>query len=145
MDVRAINAQMVAKLLATEGEPVPEGGYGLRVIETRGRGSGVARHVPLAVVQRRGCWYLVSPDRKRDWVRNLLATPACAVIEETARLERHAEPAGGPEAAAVVAQYLEAMAVPWAIEAFPVAQDATEDEIVPHLLGMAVFVLREPA
>ncbi|QKV73897.1 nitroreductase/quinone reductase family protein [Amycolatopsis sp. Hca4] len=145
MDARAINAQMVAKLLATSGEPVPEGGYALRVIETRGRDSGAARRVPLAVVQREDRWYLVSPDRSRDWVRNLLETPACAVVEESTRLERHAEPADAIRAAAVVAQYLRSMTVPWAIEAFAVAQDATEEQIAPHLPGMAVFELREPA
>jgi deazaflavin-dependent oxidoreductase (nitroreductase family) len=144
VDVRAVNEQMVGRLLSVVGEPVPDGGYGLRVVETRGRGSGQPRRVPLAVVRRAERWYLVSPVRSRDWVRNLLADPACAVLDGAGRTDLRAEPAGG-EAAAVVAQYLRSMTVPWAISAFPVAQDASEDDIAAHLDGMAVFALREPA
>ena len=27
-----------------------------------------------------GGWYLVAPDRRRDWARNLLANPECTVL-----------------------------------------------------------------
>lgn len=141
MDIRAINAEMTSKLLGAPVEPLPEGGYALRVVETRGRASGEARKVPLAVVARNGGRYLVSPVRDRDWVQNLVATPECALLESGARRECRADEIGGTEAAAVVAAYLAAMSVPWAIKAFPVAQDADPAEIQAHLPGMAVFRL----
>ncbi len=141
VDVRAMNAEMTAKLIGIPAEPPPEGGYALRVVETRGRSSGTPRRVPLAVVAKDGGRYLVSPVRDRDWVVNLLATPECALLAAGERAEARAEPAGGDEAARVVATYLAAMSVPWAIKAFPVPQDASHEQILEHLPGMAVFRL----
>ncbi|MET8848990.1 nitroreductase family deazaflavin-dependent oxidoreductase [Amycolatopsis sp. NPDC004625] len=141
MDVRAMNAEMTAKLIDAPAEAPPEGGYALRVVETRGRRTGEPRRVPLAVVARDGGQYLVSPVRDRDWVENLLATPECALLSGGRREDRRAEPTGGEEAAAVVASYLASMSVPWAIRAFPVPQDATPGQILEHLPGMAVFRL----
>ncbi|WP_410586574.1 nitroreductase family deazaflavin-dependent oxidoreductase [Amycolatopsis sp. lyj-23] len=141
MDVRAMNAEMAAKLIEAPAEPPPEGGYALRVVETRGRRSGEPRRVPLAVVARDGGQYLVSPVRDRDWVENLLATPGCALLSGGRREDRRADEIGGEEAAAVVATYLAAMSVPWAIRAFPVPQDAGAGQILEHLPGMAVFRL----
>lgn len=141
VDIRAINAEMTAKLLDAPPEPPPEGGYALRVVETRGRASGAARKVPLAVVARDGGRYLVSPVRDRDWVANLLATPACALLGEGLREDCRADEIGGGEAVAVVATYLAAMSVHWAVKAFPVPQDATPAQIRARLPGMAVFRL----
>ncbi|MET8998228.1 nitroreductase family deazaflavin-dependent oxidoreductase [Amycolatopsis sp. NPDC004169] len=141
MDVRAMNAEMTAKLIDAPAEAPPEGGYALRVVETRGRRTGEPRRVPLAVVARGGRHYLVSPVRDRDWVENLLATPECALLSDGRREDRRADEIGGEEAAAVVAAYLAAMSVPWAIRAFPVPQDATPEQILEHLPGMAVFRL----
>lgn len=136
-----MNAEMTARLIDAPGEAPPEGGYALRVVETRGRRTGEPRRVPLAVVAHDGGHYLVSPVRDRDWVENLLATPECALLSEGRREDRRAGEAGGEEAAAVVATYLAAMSVPWAIRAFPVPQDATPAQILEHLPGMAVFRL----
>ncbi|MGW5724302.1 nitroreductase/quinone reductase family protein [Amycolatopsis sp. NPDC003865] len=135
---------MTARLIDAPGEAPPEGGYALRVVETRGRSSGEPRRVPLAVVAWHGGRYLVSPVRDRDWVANLLETPECALLAAEERQDCRAEIAGGHEAANVVATYLAAMSVPWAVKAFPVPQDATPDRILQHLGGMAVFRL-EPA
>ena len=41
----------------------------------------------------------------------------------------------------MIAAYLAAMSVPWAIRAFPVPKDATPTQILEHLPGMAVFRL----
>lgn len=136
-----MNAEMTAKLIDAPAEAPPEGGYALRVVETRGRRTGEPRRVPLAVVARGGRHYLVSPVRDRDWVENLLATPECALLSDGRREDRRADEIGGEEAAAVVAAYLATMSVPWAIRAFPVPQDATPEQILEHLPGMAVFRL----
>ncbi|WP_326952795.1 nitroreductase/quinone reductase family protein [Amycolatopsis sp. NBC_01286] len=143
MDIRAMNAEMAAKLSDAPAETPPEGGYALRVVETRGRSTGTPRQVPLAVVARSGRHYLVSPVRDRDWVANLVETPECALLSAAGRQECHAEEASGAEAAEVVATYLAAMSVPWAIKAFPVAQDATPAQIREHLPAMAVFRLSD--
>jgi deazaflavin-dependent oxidoreductase (nitroreductase family) len=136
-----MNAEMAAKLVDAPAETPPEGGYALRAVETRGRSTGAPRQVPLAVVARSGRHYLVSPVRDRDWVANLVGTPECALLSAAGRQECHAEEVGGTEAAEVVATYLAAMAAPWAIKAFPVAQDATPAQIREHLPAMAVFRL----
>ncbi|EOD63007.1 hypothetical protein H480_39245 [Amycolatopsis vancoresmycina DSM 44592] len=136
-----MNAEMTAKLIDAPAGAPPEGGYALRVVETRGRRTGAPRRVPLAVVAHEGGQYLVSPVRDRDWVENLVATPECALLSGGRREDRRADPAGGEEAAAVVAAYLAAMSVPWAIRAFPVPQDATPAQILEQLPGMAVFRL----
>jgi deazaflavin-dependent oxidoreductase (nitroreductase family) len=141
VDIRALNAEMTAKLLGTPSEPPPEGGYALRVVETRGRSTGTPRRVPLAVVARDGGRYLVSPVRDRDWVANLLDAPECAVLSAAGREDCRAETVEGGEAAEVVATYLGAMSVPWAVKAFPVPQDASTAQIREHLAGMAVFRL----
>lgn len=139
-----MNAEMTAKLIDAPGEAPPDGGYSLRVVETRGRSTGEPRLVPLAVVARDGGHYLVSPVRDRDWVANLLQTPECALLAAGERQDCRAETVDGDEAATVVATYLAAMSVPWAVKAFPVPQDATKDRILEHLDGMAVFRL-DPA
>jgi hypothetical protein len=136
-----MNAEMAAKLSDAPAETPPEGGYALRVVETRGRSTGAPQPVPLAVVARSGRHYLVSPVRDRDWVANLAGTPECALLSAAGRQECRAEPVGGAEAVGVVATYLAAMAVPWAIKAFPVARDATPAQIREHLPDMAVFRL----
>ncbi|MFI5585382.1 nitroreductase/quinone reductase family protein [Amycolatopsis sp. NPDC051758] len=141
MDIRAMNAEMTAKLIGAPGEPPPEGGYALRVVETRGRSTGEPRLVPLAVVARGGGRYLVSPVRDRDWVANLLDAPECALLAAGERQDCRAESVDGDEAAGVVATYLAAMSVPWAVKAFPVPQDATREQISAHLPEMAVFRL----
>jgi deazaflavin-dependent oxidoreductase (nitroreductase family) len=141
VDIRALNAEMTAKLLGAPSEPPPEGGYALRVVETRGRSTGAPRRVPLAVVARDGGRYLVSPVRDRDWVANLLDTPECTLLTSGGREDCRTETVEGDEAAEVVATYLGAMSVPWAVKAFPVPQDASPARIREHMSGMAVFRL----
>jgi deazaflavin-dependent oxidoreductase (nitroreductase family) len=140
-DIHSINAAMVAKTLSEPEVPLEDGKYALRAVETTGRRSGAPREVPLAVIQRDSRRYLVSPVRHRDWVANLLANPACAVLSSAGRRNCRAEAVDGTEAVAVVGQYLASMTVPWAVRAFPVAQDAGPAEIHAHLPRMAVFRL----
>ncbi len=136
-----MNAEMTAKLIDAPGEAPPEGGYALRVVETRGRSTGEPRRVPLAVVAWDGGRYLVSPVRDRDWVANLLDAPECALLAAGERQDCRAETVDGDEAAQVVATYLAAMSVPWAVKAFPVPQDASLARILEELPRMAVFRL----
>ena len=117
-DLRKANEAMVSRLLfEAEAEP-GEGGYSLRVLETTGRRSGRRTLTPLGVLRYGGQRYLVSPDRTRDWVRNLQACAEASVRAGGARWDVRAVPVEGDGAADVVAAYLDAVQVPWARAAF---------------------------
>lgn len=142
VDIAAINHQMVDKLLGEPAQAYVEGGYALRVVHTTGRRSGHRRSTPLGVIQLAGVLYLVTPDRGRDWVRNLDADPA--VVLDPGAQRRVATPVSGASAARVVAAYLKAMTVPWAVRAFSVGPDANSDEIIANLDTIGVFRLDQP-
>ncbi len=137
-----MNTTMNHKILAEPAQPYTEGGYALRVVHTTGRRSGKQRATPLGVVQLDGLHYLVSPDRSRDWVRNLDADPACTVATADSTEERTTVAAQPTAAAPVVSIYLTALRqMPWALRAFPVSPDATIEEITAHLASIAVLRL----
>lgn len=138
---REQNAAMVDRISAAPAEPIPDGGYALRVVRTRGRRSGEMRSTPLGVLGRGGALYLVSPQAGRDWVRNLLADPECEVVAGGTSTSFSAVTPPSADAAGAVAGYLAAVQVPWALRAFPVAADAGQDEISAHLDEMAVLRL----
>lgn len=140
-DVRAMNRSMVERLLAEPGTPPDEGGYTLRVVETRGRCTGEPRRTPLALVRHQGEDYLVTPDPHRDWARNLRATPAAVVRSGDGAVSVEAVPVGPDEGAPVVHAYLAAMTVPWAREAFPVGADDPLDTVREHMGSISVFRL----
>lgn len=144
-EAREVNRTMSERLLAVDAQPVADGGYALRVLQTRGRRSGSDRYTPVGVVGRAGNRYLVSPDPNRDWVENLVVDGDCLLLARDERDPRHAVRIGGgsgdQEAVEVIGIYLSSMTVPWAIRAFPVPQDAGPDEIAVHLDGIAVFRL----
>lgn len=134
-----MNRSMTDKILADPVQPYVEGGYALRVVHTTGRRSGQRRSTPVGVVQVDGRLYLISPDRGRDWVRNLEAEPALVV--DPGGDQRTAVVTPPDEAARAVAAYLRSMRVPWALRAFPVGQNAELDEITNHLDTIAVYRL----
>jgi deazaflavin-dependent oxidoreductase (nitroreductase family) len=138
---REANAAMVERISGAPAEPIPDGGYGLRVIRTRGRRTGDVRSTPLGVLRHDGASYLVSPQAGRDWVRNLLADPWCEVVAGGESAEYRAATPSGSDAVAAVGAYLRAVQVPWALTAFPVDADAGEARIAEHLDEMAVLRL----
>ncbi|WP_224391805.1 nitroreductase family deazaflavin-dependent oxidoreductase [Pseudonocardia sp. ICBG1293] len=140
-EIAATNASMTARVLQMPATPVPDGGYALRVLRTRGRRSGEPRDTPIGVVGHGGAEYLVSPTGGRDWVRNLRAAPACTVRSAGGDAPRRAVEPGRAEAAAVVVGYLRALDVPWALAAFPVPADASAEQVATHLDTIAVFRL----
>ena len=101
--------------------------------------AGNSGSTPLGVVQVDGALYLISPDRGRDWVRNLDRDPRLVLDPgEDARTAVGAPP---DEAARAVAAYLRSMRTPWALRAFPVDADAGLVEIANHLDTIAVYRL----
>lgn len=143
-DLHAMNEAMVTRLLSEPAVPVPEGGYALRVLETTGRATGRAVWTPLGVLRLHGIDYVVTPDRTRDWARNLRRTPACAAMAGQTRTEARATPVDGDRAAEVVRGYLAVVAAPWALAAFGLPADPTLDDIRPELARIGVFRL-DPA
>ncbi|MET3804989.1 deazaflavin-dependent oxidoreductase (nitroreductase family) [Nakamurella sp. UYEF19] len=140
-DIRRINQGMVARLLDSDPQPLPDEGFATRVLETVGRSTGQVRSTPIAVVRSRGLSYLVSPDLSRDWVLNLQAHPGCTVRSRDDDFPATADPAGPDESVRVIGTYLRSMTVPWALKAFPIGPDASDDEIGAHLSTIAVFRL----
>ena len=136
-----MNRSMVERLLAAPAEEPAEGGYALRVVQTRGRTSGEPRRTPLAVVRHDGRDHLVTPDPGRDWARNLLADPAATRLSADGAREVRAVRVGDGEGAPVVRAYLAAMTVPWARDAFPVGPDDPLETVLEHMAGIAVFAL----
>lgn len=143
--MRQLNADTTARLLTSAPQPLVEGRYALRVLQTRGRTTGQLRRTPLGVTQLNSHHYLVSPVRHRDWVRNLTAYPHCVLLAGTTTRQHHATPITGPEAVHVVATYLSTVTAPWALRAFPVTPDASDTQIAEHLNTITVFRLDPPS
>lgn len=132
------NAFMMTKIRSGDVAPDREGGYVLRVLSVPGRSSGEPRPWPIAVVQLDGRRYVCAPNRRRDWVRNLLAAGWCTVEgEQPARQD--AVLVEDDTAADVVATYLGALQRPSAMWPFP--SDAPVAEIRGHVHEIAVFRL----
>src|ERR1700678_477421 len=130
------NEFMMAKIRSTGVAPSQEGGYVLRVLSVPGRVSGLPRSWPIAVVQVGRLHHLCAPNRRRQWVRNLLAAGWCEVEGEDRRDVTLLEDDGAAE---VVSTYLRALGRPSTMWPFP--SDAPVSEIRKHLSDIAVFRL----
>ena len=139
MSARERNQFMIARIRSAEApDPYREGGYVLRVLTVSGRVTGQPRSWPIAVVRSRGQRYLCAPNRRRDWVRNLLKAGWCTVegddpARQTATLSEDDDAAGA------VAAYLGALGR--ASTEWPFPSDAAASTIRKHLSEIAVFLL----
>jgi hypothetical protein len=133
------NQSMIARIRsAAAPDPYREGGYVLRVLSVDGRVTGQTHSWPIAVVQLAGERYLCAPNRRRDWVRNLLAAGWCTVEgDDPAR--QAATLAEDAAAAEAVAAYLGALGRGSSMWPFP--SDAPAATIREHLGEIAVFRL----
>lgn len=138
---RDINRVMTQRLTEAPPQPIAEGGYALRVLAATGRRTGIERTTPVGLLQLDGALHLVSPDCRRDWVRNLLAEPRCRLLAGEKSTSFVADPLRGAAGAAVVHCYLGAVDTPWALRAFPVLATAPISDIESTLDLMAVFLL----
>lgn len=138
LEPRQANQFMMSRIRATPPAPYREGGYVLRVAAVAGRVSGEPRPWPIAVSQLAGRHYVCAPNRRRDWVRNLLAAGECR-IEGDPVGRRQAVLVEEPVGATVVAAYLAAFTR--SPQEWPFPAGAPEDEIARHLTEIAVFRL----
>lgn len=129
---------MLDKIRSGPLQPYQDGRYVLRILVTTGRLTGRPRPVPMAVTQVAGRKYVCAPNRRRDWVRNLLATGEYQLEGEPAS-RRKAVLVEDVEAAEVVSRYLGVLgriSPEWPFEA-----GATVSEIARHVRDIAVFRL----
>jgi hypothetical protein len=139
MSARERNQFMIARIRTADApDPYREGGYVLRVLTVPGRVTGQPRSWPIAVVQLLGERYVCAPNRRRDWVRNLLEAGWCTVEgDDPAR--RTATLTEDEDGAGAVAAYLGALGRASAEWPFP--SDAPASTIRMHLNEIAVFRL----
>lgn len=139
-DPRDVNAMMIARISGKPRQPHREGRYALRVLEVRGRRTGQARQVPIAVTQVSGQRYLTAPNRERQWVRNILASGECRIVDGGPARAVLVE---GEEAAGVIKIYLTVLDLPFATVAFPVGPGEPIERIAGHTRQTAVFRLEQ--
>lgn len=138
LEPRERNRFMIGKIRADGPAPYQEGAYVLRVVSVPGRKTGEPRLVPIAIPMVEGVRYLCAPNRRRDWVRNLLAAGECEVEGDPVP-RHHAALAEDDAAALAVHTYLSRLARPSAEWPFPV--HAPVSQIAEHLAQIAVFRL----
>jgi hypothetical protein len=137
-DPRQFNQQMVSRIRAGVAAPYQEGGYVLRVASVPGRHTGIEREWPIAVSQLSGQRYVCAPNRRRDWVLNLLAAGQCHLVGDQPSRHR-AVLIEDRRAAAMVATYLANLHLD--TQQWPFPATASEAEIAEHLTEIAVFGL----
>jgi hypothetical protein len=138
LEHRERNRFMMSKIRTDGPAPYQEGRYVLRVISVPGRRSGEPRPLPIAVPMVAGERYLCAPNRRRDWVLNLLAAGECE-IEGDPQPRQRAVLVEDDSAALAVHTYLASLGRPSA--EWPFATDAPVPEIAEHLAEIAVFRL----
>jgi deazaflavin-dependent oxidoreductase (nitroreductase family) len=140
MTPRERNDAVLARIRGGPLQPHREGGYVLRVLSTPGRRTGEPRTWPIAVIQWQGEHYVCAPNRRRDWVRNLLAAGWCTVEgEQPDRYE--ARLVETREAAEAVAAYLGSLQRRSPSSQWPFPRDAPPGQVGQHLSEIAVFQL----
>lgn len=138
LDPRERNRFMMNKIRADGPAPYQEGVYVLRVLSVPGRKTGEPRQLPIAIPMVAGERYLCAPNRRRDWVRNVLAAGECEI--EGDPVPRHrAELVEDDDAALVVHTYLTRLGR--TSPEWPFPGGAPVSEIAKHLTQFAVFRL----
>jgi deazaflavin-dependent oxidoreductase (nitroreductase family) len=119
--------------------------WGSRVLEVRGRRSGVARRTPVNLLEVDGKQYLVSPRGEGEWVRNVRADGGrLTLIHGRHRDERIAVELADADKPAVLRPYLRR----WKMEvgAFfdGVDADSTDDALLRIAPAHPAFLLTRP-
>ena len=114
---------------------------GSRVLEVRGRASGMTRSVPVNLLTVDDVRYLVAPRGETQWVRNLRAAG-----EGTLRVGRRVEPFTAVEVAdadkpPILRRYLERWA--WEVGAFfdDIDKRSTDEQLLAAAAGFPVFAI----
>lgn len=137
------NRFMIEKIRTEGPAPYQEDRYVLRVLSVPGRRTGEPRTLPIAVPMVAGERYLCAPNRRRDWVRNLLAADGACEIEGDPEPRHRAVLVQDESGAVAVHAYLSSLGRQSPEWPFP--SGAPVPEIARHLEEIAVFRLEPVA
>jgi deazaflavin-dependent oxidoreductase (nitroreductase family) len=116
---------------------------GSRVLETRGRKSGLPRRTPVNLLELEDEQYLVAPRGETDWVRNVRADGGrLALLLGRKRQEYHGtEVVDGPAKIALLREYLKRWKAEVGIFFDGVGPDSSDEEIAAIADRHPVFQL----
>jgi deazaflavin-dependent oxidoreductase (nitroreductase family) len=118
--------------------------WGSRILEVRGRTSGIPRHTPVNLLEVDGLQYLVSPRGDGQWVRNVRADGGrLALLLGRRREQRIARELSDSEKSPILRAYLRRWKMEVGVFFDGVSADSEEKDvqrIAPH---HPVFVLSE--
>jgi len=119
--------------------------WGSRVLEVRGRKSGLARRTPVNLLTVDGTQYRVSPRGEGEWVRNVRADGGrLALLLGRRREERTAHEVPDGENVELLRAYLRRWKVETGIFFDGVGPDATEEELAAIAPRHPAFRLDPP-
>ncbi|MDQ1393727.1 MAG: hypothetical protein QOF30_2704 [Acidimicrobiaceae bacterium] len=118
---------------------------GSRILEVKGRTSGLARRTPVNLLVLDGREYLVAPRGETQWVRNVRADQGrMALILGRRREERVAHELGQAEAIPVLRAYLKRWKAEVGVFFDGVTADSSEAELQQAATKHPVFALDQP-
>jgi hypothetical protein len=119
--------------------------WGSRILEVRGRQSGVARRTPVNLLEINGRQYLVSPRGEGQWVRNVRADGGrLALLLGRRRDERIAQEVPDSEKPPILRAYLRKWKMEVGVFFDGVTADSEENDVQRIAPDHPVFLLSEP-
>ncbi len=120
--------------------------WGSRVLEVRGRRSGLPRRTPVNLLTVNGTQYLVSPRGEGEWVRNVRADGGrLALLLGRRREDRIAHEVPDTEKPELLRAYLRRWKAEVGVFFEGVGPDATDEELAAIAPRHPVFRLDPPA
>ena len=120
--------------------------WGSRILEVRGRQSGLARRTPVNLLEIEGHQYLVSPRGEGQWVRNVRADGGRLVLLLGRRRdERIARELPDSEKSPILRAYLRRWRMEVGVFFDGVTADSDERDMQRIAPDHPVFLLSEPA
>lgn len=118
--------------------------WGSRILEVRGRTSGMPRRTPVNLLEVDGVQYLVSPRGEGQWVRNVRADGGrLALLLGRRRDERIAREVPDSEKSPIIRAYLRRWKMEVGVFFDGVSADSEEDDLQRIAPDHPVFVLSE--
>jgi deazaflavin-dependent oxidoreductase (nitroreductase family) len=119
--------------------------WGSRILEVRGRESGVPRRTPVNLLEVEGQQYLVSPRGEGQWVRNVRADGGrLALLLGRHRDERVAEEVPDAEKAPILRAYLRRWKMEVGVFFDGVTADSSDEDVERIAPRHPVFRLSTP-
>jgi len=119
--------------------------WGSRILETRGRRSGLPRRTPVNLLEVEGRHYLVSPRGETDWVRNVRADEGrLTLVLGRRRDERIAEELADSAKVPVLRAYLRKWKMEVGVFFDGVTSQSPEQDLTRIAPDHPVFLLSAP-